>query len=180
MHLNKRLSTIALVKCTPICGSLFKLLAICTVLATAVVVSYNLSCKKSGKERVLFVYGDNALVEVAKTKLSPFVDKFLEKHDDTTARRLCERLLSLNATLPTLALLEESNLRALIIGIPSEHLWERILERLSQPGDAFLAFSVEEELMPWRCTTCPPHRLLEEVWDLSSNDIRDVLEILRA
>ena len=159
--------------------SSLKLLTICAALAAVVVVSFNLSCKKLGKEKVLFVYGDGVLVEVAKIKLSPFVDKFLEKHDDKTARRLCERLLCLNATLPILVLLEGDGLRAVIIGTPSEHLWERILERLSQPGGSFLAFSVKEELLPWRCTTCPPHGLLvEEIWDLSSNDVRDALEIL--
>lgn len=159
-------------------GSLFKFLAICAV-AAAVLFSYHLFYEKTEKEKVLLIYGDSELAEATKTKLSPFVDRFLEKRDDLTARKICERLLSLNATLPTFVLFEGSNLRAVIIGVPSERLWERILEKLSQPGSAFFAFSVEEKLLPWRCSTCPPHGLLaEEVWDLTDKDVRDVLEIL--
>jgi hypothetical protein len=160
-----------------------KLLIVCV---TVIVISSALlliSCKFFEKKNIviLVVYGDSWLIEIAQTKLisAKYLTKVIEIRNETLAKELCKRLLHVDAALPTLTLFEGNSLRAVVIGAPSEYLWEQILGRLSR-GGAFLAFSVKEELLPWRCITCPTQgHLVEEIWDLTEEEARGVLEIIR-
>jgi hypothetical protein len=130
---------------------------------------------------ILIVYGDTWLIEVAQTKLisTKYLTKVIEIRNETLAKELCKRLLHVDTALPTFVLLEGSSLRAVVIGAPSECLWEQILRRLSREG-AFLAFSVKEELLPWRCISCPTQgHLIEEIWNLPEEEAQGVFEIIR-
>jgi len=147
--------------------------------ATLLLIAYEFFEKKNIV--ILVVYGDSWLIEVAQMKLisAKYLTKVIEIRNETLAKELCKRLLRVDAALPTLVLLEGNGLRAVVIGAPSERLWEQILGRLSREG-AFLAFSVKEELLPWRCITCPTQgHLIEEIWDLTEEEARGVFEIIR-
>jgi len=149
------------------------------VLIVAIGFSYHFVYKMIRNERkLLILYCNDLMINTAKAKLGSFVEKIHENCNETIARKLCERLLRLNVMLPCLVLLEGNSVHAVIIGIPSEKMWERILGRLSQKG-AFLAFSVKEELLQWRCATCPSQgRLVEDIWDLSEEEAQSILEII--
>jgi hypothetical protein len=147
--------------------------------SAALLIAYEFFEKKNIV--ILVVYGDSWLIKIAQTKLTSakYLTKVIEIRNETLAKELCKRLLRVDAALPTLVLLEGNGLRAVVIGAPSERLWEQILGRLSR-GGAFLAFSVKEELLPWRCITCPTQgRLVEEMWDMPEEEVRSVLEIIR-
>jgi len=148
-------------------------------LAALLLITYEFFEKKNIV--ILIVYGDSWLIETAQTKLisARYLTNIIEIRNETLAKVLCKRLLHVDAALPTLALLEGSSLRAVVIGAPSERLWGQILGRLSR-GGTFLAFSVKEELLPWRCISCPTQgHLIEEIWDLTEEEAQGVFEIIR-
>jgi len=126
------------------------------------------------------IYGYNDIVEkTVKTKLKVLSDNLVIKSDEDVGRRLCELLLNLSVPLPVVVLLEDNELRAVIVGTPSDNLWEQILKELALPGRIFLAFSVREELLSWSCNLCSPRgHLVEGLRSLSEEEIEKLRKIL--
>lgn len=155
-------------------------LAICVIVVVLIGIMQHFTYKQSKKRAILIIYNDAWLLNIIKVKINYLADEIIEERDENGAisRKLCALLLHLNVTLPSLLLIKEGGVRAVIIGIPSEHLWERVLERFSREG-AFVTFSVKEEMLPWQCRLCPSQgRLIEGIRDLSEEEIRSVLEII--
>jgi hypothetical protein len=157
------------------------LLAICVIVVVFIGVVQYFTYKQSKKRTILIIYNDIWLLNITKVKIGYLADEIIKEHDEKgiISRKLCALLLRLNVTLPSLVLIEKGDVRAVIIGIPSEHLWRRIIERFSREG-AFVAFSVKEEALPWQCKGCPSQgRLIEEgIQDLSKGEVQSVLEII--
>jgi hypothetical protein len=156
------------------------LLAICVIVVVFIGAVQYFTYKQSKKRTILIIYNDVWLLNTTKVKIGYLADEIIKEHDEKgiISRKLCALLLHLNVTLPSLVLIEEGDVRVVIIGIPSEHLWERIIERFSREG-AFVAFSVKEEASPWQCKGCPSQgRLIEGIQDLSEGEVQSILEII--
>lgn len=125
--------------------------------------------------------GDDALIAAAKAKLGFLVHNFTAVCDTNVSEELCKTLLGLSVSLPAVILVEDGRVRAVIIGTPSERLWDQVLEKLSKPSGAFLAYSVPEGLLPWRCASCPQYeRSVEEgLCDLTEWEAAEVVKVLR-
>ena len=136
---------------------------------------------KHRRMTLAIIYDSNNIInsETIKTKLKPFTENLIIKNNENAEKELSELLLNLSTSLPIIVLLEDGKLRAVIVGIPSDSLWEQIQDKLTLPGKPFLAFSVREELLLWRCFSCPPHgRLVEGLRDLSKEEIEKIREVV--
>ncbi|MCC6065367.1 MAG: hypothetical protein LM576_05235 [Thermofilum sp.] len=153
------------------------------ILMTAIVLAYLLSLDLTSSKKILVLIYDhgNIAVNTIRAKLGTITDNFIVRKDERSEMRLCQLLLNLNATLPVAILLKENEVLAVIIGVPSDNFWEQIMERINSSESAFLAFSVREELLPWRCVSCPPHgRLIEGVRGLSEKEVEGIRSIIGA
>jgi hypothetical protein len=131
------------------------------------------------REKVIVIIYDcgNIIENVAKSKFEIISRKFIVKCDIKIQNEICELLLNLDVPLPVTVLLEDGTIRAVIKGVPSDNLWNQIMRKLTRPSKAFLAFSVPEELLQWHCASCPFH-LVEELRDLSEEEIKSIYKIL--
>ncbi len=90
---------------------------------------------------------------------------------------VCRRLLGLDTPLPVAVLLEGGRVRGVVIGYPSKALWPRIASALEE--GPILAYSVPEELAPWRCAACPPSgRNIEGIARLSEGEVEELERLL--
>jgi hypothetical protein len=153
------------------------------ILMTAIILAYSLSLNLRSSKKILVLIYDHGNI-AAKTiiaKLGTIADNFILRKDERSEMRLCQLLLNLNATLPVAILLKDDEVLAVIIGVPSDNFWEQIMERINSSESAFLAFSIREEMLPWRCISCPPHgRLIEEMRSLSEKEVEEIRGVIGA
>jgi hypothetical protein len=152
-------------------ASIVSIMLACTFLSSNIGSLY-----KKKVTVIIYDYG-NFIERAAKSKFEIFSSKFIVKYDIKIQTEICNLLLNLDVPLPVIVLLEDGTIRAVIIGAPSGNLWNQIMGKLTLPSKAFLACSVPEELLPWHCASCPS-RLVEELRDLSEEEIKSVYKIL--
>jgi hypothetical protein len=149
----------------------------------AIILAYSLSLNLRSSKKILVLIYDhgNIAVNTIRAKLGTITDNFIVRKDERSEMRLCQLLLNLNATLPVAILLKENEVLAVIIGVPSDNFWEQIIEKINTSEKAFLAFSIREEMLPWRCISCPPHgRLIEEMRSLSEKEVEKIRGVIGA
>jgi hypothetical protein len=106
------------------------------------------------------------LVEPIKKYISSEVRILCEEKQNETKKLLCNKLLGIEKELPAIIFLVNNTLKGVIIGIPSETLWQKISEQLLYSKTKFLAISVQEKDLPWHCKLC-------------KNNESDIIEYLR-
>ena len=84
------------------------------------------------------------------------------------------------APLPLVILVKGEKLLAVIAGLPSEQLWNKIVLYLSLNNTPFLAFSGPSQLLSKRlCSLCFPYGNLEEIFSISDNEAKEIQRLLK-
>ena len=152
-----------------------------TALLVAALTILGVSMYQKSK-RVAIVLDGELAVNAVKAHLGDYELKTLREDEERSLRaRLCSILFECEeVSLPLIVLLEGGELRGVIAGLPSDDLWKAVLDRLSTESRAFLAFSGPERLlMRIKCYQCPPHGLVEEIVELSSEETREILNAVK-
>jgi len=127
---------------------------------------------------LVIVYGSPSLLKDVKIHLRFHYLEYFEDYDGKLRKVLCEKLLGTSAILPIAVIMKGSTLQLVVIGLPSEEFWNQILTRFSTSDKPFLAYSVMETALPWHCSSCPPEHIIEEIRDLSSEEVEFVLKLI--
>jgi hypothetical protein len=128
----------------------------------------------------VIVLDDARLVESIKKYMSSEVSILCEEKQNETNKLLCKKLLGIDKELPAIIFLVNNTLKGVIIGIPSETLWQKINEQLLYSQTKFLAISVQEKDLPWHCKLCENNEsnIIEYLRTLSDEEETLVISII--
>jgi len=157
-----------------------KFLIICFVIFVTLISVYVFiyTTSKGKHEKIIIVLDDEALVEEVKVYLT---DYKIIICNDSIARILRPKIYKVlfnseNISLPLAILIKENKVIGVIIGLPSEALWKRILD-YATADTPFIAYSGFEEIFT-KCPSCSEYRVIEWIEELPENTTRMILSII--
>ena len=136
-----------------------------------------------GKEEgnsVALVLGRSSLIDDVRAHLKGYRIIVIEGSEaDTLRSKICRILFQWEeVSLPIVILVDGHSLRGVIIGLPSDALWKRVVEYMTSNTTPFLAYSGPEEVFEGiKCYQCPPHGSIEEVVPIPNDKAERILGI---